>query len=184
MKTRFPFRMFARATERPLRRINSWLSLRDATDTEPAQVLIYDQIGKDWWSGGGVEVAAFKTVWDQIPKSSEIQVRIHSPGGDVFDGLAIYNLIAERRKKVSVRVDGLAGSIASIIALAGRELVMPANAWFMIHDPSGLVIGNAADMRELADLLDRNAEMMAAIYAGAAGGTSAAWRQKIRDQTC
>lgn len=183
MKRRFPYRIFARASAGPVRRINSWLSIRDATADEPAQVLIYDQIGKDWWSGTGVEVAAFKAAWDQIPKSAEIQVRIHSPGGDVFDGLAIYNLISERRSKVSVRIDGLAGSIASIIALAGRDLTMPANAWYMIHDPSGLVIGNAGDMRELADLLDRNADMMAGIYAQNAGGTREEWRQRMRDET-
>lgn len=183
MKRRFPYRIFARASAGPVRRINSWLSIRDATADEPAQVLIYDQIGKDWWSGTGVEVAAFKAAWDQIPKSAEIQVRIHSPGGDVFDGLAIYNLISERRSKVSVRIDGLAGSIASIIALAGRDLTMPANAWYMIHDPSGLVIGNAGDMRELADLLDRNAEMLADIYAQATGGTRSEWRKKMRDET-
>jgi len=168
-----------------MRTVNGWLRIAAEMpdETAPVEVQIYDQIGRDWFSGSGIEAAFMRAELDRIPANKEINLHIHSPGGDVFDGLAIYNLLAQRRGKLTVYNDGLCASIASIIALAGKEFVMPETALYMIHDPSGLVIGTSADMRELADLLDKNGDIMANIYASYAGGSTKKWRERMRDTT-
>lgn len=168
-----------------LRTVNSWLRIgaQMPDETIPVEMQIYDQIGRDWFSGSGVEAAFFKAELDRIPANREINLHIHSPGGDVFDGLAIYNLLSQRRGKLTVYNDGLCASIASIIALAGEKFVMPETALYMIHDPSGMVIGTSSDMRELADLLDKNGEMMAQIYADNCGGRASKWRERMKATT-
>jgi hypothetical protein len=101
----------------------------------------------------------------------------------VFDALAIHNALRQHKAKVHVIVDSLAASSASFIAMAGDKVTAMANAMLMIHDPWGLVIGNAADMRELADLLDKHGDNIAAIYARRAGGEISDWRQRMLDET-
>jgi ATP-dependent Clp protease protease subunit len=95
---------------------------------------------------------------------AELTVRINSPGGSVFDGVAINNALKRHPASVTVWIDGIAASIASMIAMAGDEVVMPENAMLMLHDPSGLVAGTAADMRATADALDKMATAMIAAY--------------------
>lgn len=133
-----------------------------ADELAPAEILIYDQIGNDL--GRGVGAAEFAQALARIPAGRAITVGINSPGGSVHDGLAIYNLLAMRRDLVTCRVDGLAASIASIIALAGRRLVMPASALMMIHDPAGVCIGTAADMVEMAAALDKHKQALVGVY--------------------
>jgi ATP-dependent Clp protease protease subunit len=84
-----------------------------------------------------------------------IKARINSYGGDVFDGIAIYNALKYHEASVEVTVYGIAASIASVIAMAGDKILMPENAFMFVHDPLGFAAGNAADMRELADALDK-----------------------------
>lgn len=128
----------------------SWYSMR-AKAANSAEIFVYDEIGFF-----GIRAADFirdlKALGDDI---TDLQVRINSPGGDVFDGLAIHNSLKRHKAKVTVLVDGIAASIASVIAMAGDEVLMPANAMLMIHDPSGIVLGTADDMRGLADALDK-----------------------------
>ncbi len=100
---------------------------------------------------------------------AELTVRINSPGGSVFDGVAIYNALKRHRAKVTVWVDGIAASIASMIAMAGDEVVMPENAMLVLHYPSGLVAGTATDMRATADALDKMAAAMVAAYRDKSG---------------
>ena len=83
-------------------------------------------------------------------KASQIDLHINSPGGSVFDGLTIYNLLKQHPATVTTYIDGLAASIASVIALAGDRVIMADNALFMIHQPSGAVVGTASDMRDLS----------------------------------
>jgi len=90
-----------------------------------------------------------------LPDATPLALRINSPGGSVFDAVAIYNAIKRHSGAVTVWIDGIAASAASYIAMAGDEVVMPENAFLMIHDPSGIVMGTAEDMRAMAEALDK-----------------------------
>jgi ATP-dependent Clp endopeptidase proteolytic subunit ClpP len=128
----------------------SWYAIRAAaSDSAPVEVSIHDEIGA--W---GVSAKQFLGELASIPAARAISLSLHSPGGEVFDGLAIYNAL-KSRGNVDVTIAGLAASMASVIAMAGRTVTMPRNAYLMIHNPSGVAIGDSADMRELADLLDK-----------------------------
>src|SRR5690606_4620718 len=98
-----------------------------------------------------------------------LHVKINSPGGDVFDGIAIYNMLADYNGPVTVTVDGLAASAASFIAMAGSTVQMNRAAQMMIHDASGFAFGNAADMRAMAALRAQVSDTAAGIYAARTG---------------
>ena len=140
---------------------NRWYSMK-AKDDDEAEISIFDAIG-GW---GGIGVAEFKKDFDAVRAKKRIRLLLNSPGGDVFDGMAIYNILAGERNKLEVHVLGMAASMASIIALAGQELVMGRGSYLMIHNPSGLCIGDAAEMQKMADVLGKIAGQMAKIYAG------------------
>lgn len=168
-----------RASQRDGRR--DWYRIRNAADTdEPVEILIYDEIGYSYW--GGITAQDFVRDLSRID-ADEITVRINSPGGDVFDGIAILNALRGHKARITTVVDGLAASAASFIAMAGDEIVMNRNAEMMIHDPSGICIGNAADMRELADRLDRVGDNIASVYADRAGGSVEQWRDAMLAET-
>ena len=139
---------------------------------EGSELLIYDEIG--FWGIWAIDVAAALTTI-----SGPLHVRINSPGGDVFDGVAIYNLIADYPDQVTVTVDGLAASAASFIAMAGDTIRMNRASQMMIHDASGGCRGNAADMKAMAALLDMISGTIAGIYAGRAGGEVDEWRERM-----
>lgn len=143
--------------------IRNWYEIRNAASSDVAEVYIYDQIGADWFSDG-VTAKSFLTELAGIT-APNIALHLNSPGGSVFDGVAIYNALDRHPAKVTTYVDGLAASIASIIALAGERVVMASNALFMIHNPSGGVRGEAADMRKMADVLDKIKDTLVGTYA-------------------
>lgn len=147
------------------------------TDGDTTIIDIYDEIG---WFGTGAD--DFVRDLRQV-RTPRIELHLNSPGGDVFDAIAIYNGLRQHKAQVHVIVDSLAASAASFIAMAGDKITAMANAMLMIHDPLGLVIGNAADMRELADLLDKHGDNIASIYATRAGGEVATWRERMLDET-
>jgi ATP-dependent Clp endopeptidase proteolytic subunit ClpP len=120
-------------------------------------------IGEDFWSGEGVTAKNFQKEISAI-KASQIDLHINSPGGSVFDGLTIYNLLKQHPANITSFIDGLAASIASVIALAGDKVVMAENALYMMHNPFGMVMGNAGDMRAMADVLDKIRGSMSGIY--------------------
>jgi ATP-dependent protease ClpP protease subunit len=137
-----------------------WFEFRAAKDDGPVEIRIYDSIG--WW---GVTASDFAAELDKVD-ADEIVLRINSSGGDVFDGFAIYNLLRDHPGTVRTIVDGFAASIASIIALAGDTVEVHEASVVMIHEPWGIGIGNAKELRELADVLDKTiAAPMAKIYA-------------------
>ncbi|HEY0637938.1 MAG TPA: head maturation protease, ClpP-related, partial [Pseudonocardiaceae bacterium] len=142
-----------------------------------AEVYLYDEIG--FW---GVMATDFVEQLIGIA-ASKIVLHVNSPGGDVFDGLAIYNALCDHPASIDVRVDGLAASAASFISMAGDNVVMNRGAQMMIHDASGLCIGNAADMADMQALLDRVSDTIAGVYAARAGGEAAAWRTAMRAET-
>lgn len=156
-----------------------WYSITN-TAGGPTQVMIYDEIGFF-----GVSAADFMAEVGQI--AGDIELHLNSPGGDVFDGIAIFNQLkaAQARGTVTVIVDGLAASAASFIAMAASpgKLQMCPNARMMIHDGFGMAIGNAADMREMADLLDDASNNIASMYAARTGKPAAYWRAKMQTET-
>src|SRR5690348_5034881 len=154
----------------------SWYRIANqATEAGVTEVSIYDSIG-DW----GIPASDF--VRDLAAITSPIELHINSEGGDVFDGLAIYNA-QMRRGNVTVVVDALAASISSVIAQAGVKRVMARNATMMIHDASTMGMGNAQDLRTLADLLDKTSDNLASVYAERAGTDVGQWRTAMRNTT-
>ena len=116
------------------------------------ELLIYSDIGESFFYDS-VSAKSIKSQLDGM--TGALSVRINSPGGDVFDGFAIYNLLAQYEGQVTVHIDGLAASAASVIAMAGDEIIMADNALMMIHDPWTISVGDSSEMRSTADLLDK-----------------------------
>ena len=144
----------------------SWYSIK-AKANDTAEISIYDEIG--FW---GVSAASFAQDLKSCGNNlKQINLHIHSPGGDVFDGIAIYNLLKNHPANVTVYIDGLAASMASVIAMAGNEVIMPENAMMMIHKPWGIQGGDAEDMRKYADLLDKVENTLIPAYANKTGKT-------------
>jgi len=143
-----------------------WFEIRAAADKH-AEVYIYGNIG-DRWDENGVVAGDFVKEISALD-ATRIALRINSYGGSVTDGLAIYNALQRHPAAVDVFVDGVAISCAGYIAMAGDTLTMAANAQLMIHAPWGVAIGNAAELRDMADILDRYARAMAHGYAAKSG---------------
>jgi ATP-dependent protease ClpP protease subunit len=149
----------------------------EAATEQAATVWIYDAIG-----AGGVDAGQLVPELDAI-KAEQITVRLNSPGGDYFAGVAIANALARHPATVSVQVDGLAASAASVVAMAGDEVVMHPGSQMMIHDALTLTIGNAADHEKTRALLDSASEDIAKLYASRAGGDPSTWRASMQAET-
>ena len=144
-----------------------------AADDGPSTDLYIDGPIGGWF---GVDVEAFLKDVRALPATTPLRVFLNSPGGNVFDGLAIYNQLRQR-PAVDVHVTGLAASIASIIALGGQRLYMAEASMLMIHEPHAGVLGTAEDMRKMAELLDQTAGLLADVYVRKSG----AERRQVRD---
>jgi len=132
-----------------------------------AEILIYGDIGDSWW---GESVTASQFVKDiNALQADQITVRINSYGGSVHDGVAIHNAMKRHTATIDVQIDGLAASIASLIAMAGDKVTIAENALMMIHAPLTGVWGNAVDLREAADMLDTHSRAVATSYASKSG---------------
>ncbi len=142
--------------------MKSWYEIR--ARSSGTEVLIYDEIG-----AYGVTAKGFLADLSALPDGAPIDLRLNSPGGSVFDAVAIFNALQRHEGTITVWIDGIAASAASYIAMAGDEIVMPENAFLMIHNPSGLVMGTSAEMREMADTMDKIAGSMIRGYAGRSG---------------
>lgn len=128
-------------------------------------ISIYETIGFDFWTGGGVTVKRIDAALRSIGKNKDVVVNINSPGGDVFEGLAIYNRLREHKAKVTVNVLGLAASAASFIAMAGDEVRIARAAFFMVHNAWLCACGDRNFLREIADWLEPFDNTIADIYA-------------------
>jgi ATP-dependent Clp protease protease subunit len=135
-------------------------------------ITMFDVIGEDWWSGGGVTA---KGVTAQLRAIGDrpVEVQINSPGGDMFEGLAIYNVLREHSQPVTVKVMGMAASAASVIAMAGDTVQIGAAAFLMIHNCWVVAAGNRHDMQDVADFLAPFDTAMADVYAQRSGATAA-----------
>lgn len=133
-----------------------------------AEILIYDRIGESFWESG-VTAKQFRQDLQALGDVKQLDVRINSPGGSVNHGIAIYEALREHDAKKHVYIDGLAASMASIIAMVGDEISIAEGGFVMIHNPYGMVEGSAEDMRRFADMMDKSKAKMSAIYTGKTG---------------
>lgn len=155
------------------------VDVRNAADTsDTTEILLYGSIG-GWF---GIWPEEFAQILGEVT-TSKIRLRLDSPGGNVFDGIAIYNLIRDHSAEVHVVVDSMAASIASVIAQAGDRITMNRGSEMMIHGAWAGVIGNAAELRDYADFLDRQSLKVAGIYAAHAGGTTGEWMARMDAET-
>lgn len=144
-------------------------SPRAAADNQSeATISILDIIGEDFWTGGGFTAkraaAALRAIGDR-----DVIVQMNSPGGDLFEGIAIYNLLRAHKAKVTVQVLGWAASAASIIAMAGDEIVMGLGTFMMVHNAWGAVVGNQHDFSEATQLFKSFDSAIADIYEARTG---------------
>ncbi|WP_108700610.1 ClpP-like prohead protease/major capsid protein fusion protein [Phytobacter sp. SCO41] len=158
--------------------MTSWYNIKAASDGASATIQIYEEIG-----GWGITAQQFSEDLKALGDISHINLNIHSPGGDVFDGIAIYNLLNKHPAKITVHIDGLAASMASVIAMAGDRIVMPENALMMIHKPWGISGGNANDMRDYAELLDKVENVLIPAYARKTGKSAEVLASLLEEET-
>lgn len=175
------------ATELRAMQLGWYRISNNATVEDTTEVYIYDEIGGSF----GVSADDFVKDLNEIT-TPKINVRINSPGGSLFDSIAIHNALAQHPAKVRTTVDALAASGASIIAMAANRyneandtggVVMMPGSQMMIHDALGVEMGNAADMRAMANFLDRQSDNIAVTYKNRAGGTAEEWRSRMLAET-
>lgn len=140
-----------------------WYEIKASVADDTAEIYIYDEIGL--W---GVEAKQFIDDLNQIT-ASKIDLRLNTPGGSVFDGNAMYNALKRHSATITTYIDGLAASMGSIIALSGETVHMADNAMYMIHNPWTIAWGDANDLRNSANLLDKLKVSMVRIYSEKTG---------------
>lgn len=180
------------------RRLNRWTNLVEPLVREPlraevrrsettneadAEIWIYDVIDS-WGDEWGISAADVIAALGEIGDVGRISVRLNSPGGDYFEGVAIHNALARHAAQVTVHVDALAASAASVIAMAGDRIVMGQGAQMMIHEArSGVFGATAEDMRRAALMLDQTNDDIASFYARRTGGSAEEWRKAVAVET-
>lgn len=147
------------------RALARWNPSIQAAASETATISILDAIGYDYWTGEGVTAKRIEAALRSIGEDTPVDVVINSPGGDMFEGLAIYNLFREHKAPVNMKVIGVAASAASVIAMAGDTVEIARAGFFMIHNSWVLAAGNRHDLREVSDWLEPFDDVMADIYA-------------------
>lgn len=154
-----------------------WFKVQAISDDE-TEIMIYDVIGWPFISADNFVRALAEIT------AKAVTVRINSPGGDVFDGMAIFNALKNYQQgKVITRIEGIAASMASIIALSGKEVQAFANTMYMIHEPYAFTAGNQYSLRELADILEKMSGQMIDIYSSNASPGKREIAQMMKDET-
>jgi ATP-dependent Clp protease, protease subunit len=159
--------------------MRQWFAMKSGNKS--AEISIYDEIGKSFWGEDTVSAKQFVSDLADLGDVDSILLRINSPGGDVFDGVAIHNALKNHKATVTAQVDGIAASAASFIAMAADKIVMPSNSFMLIHGASGMSWGNADDMRAVADDLDRIDKSMIAAYATRSKGSQASVKKLMKE---
>lgn len=157
------------------RQEHPWYRFKNIAADE-AELLLYDEIG-----GFGTYAEDFLIELKAVT-APKLRVKVNSPGGSVFEGVALANALRSHPAEVTVQVDGIAASIASVIAMAADRVVVQPQAMLMVHDASGVCLGNAQDMQDMAALLDKISDNIADAYVAKAGGTRDEWRQVMRGE--
>lgn len=149
-----------------------------AKSADAAEIYLYDSIG-----GWGISAKQFSTDLKALGSPKTIDLRVNSDGGDVFDGRAIYTQLAQHSARIIARVDGIAASIASLICMAADEIRMGDGSFMMIHDAWAIAVGNKAEMRRMADLLDSVDSTIQETYAARTRQPLADIKQMCADET-
>ncbi|MCY0385649.1 Clp protease ClpP [Robbsia sp. Bb-Pol-6] len=157
-------------------------SIHAAAAEDQATISVFDQIGYDPWTGDGVSAKLVAGILRSLD-GQDVTVNVNSPGGDMFEGLAIYNLLREYKGAVTVKVVGLAASAASIIAMAGDELQVARAGFLMIHNAWVVAAGNQNELRDIADTLAPFDAAMADIYAARTGSSPKAMQALMDAET-
>jgi len=160
--------------------MREWYKIKAAGKT--AEILIYDVIGESW-DGSGVPAKKFVEDVAALGSVDTIKVRINSPGGDVFDGTAIYNALVGHKARIETQIDGMALSMASVIAMAGDIVTAPENAMLMVHNPQTMAYGDAEAMRKVADTLDKAKTSLMVAYRRKTGKTDEEISALLDDET-
>jgi ATP-dependent Clp protease protease subunit len=148
---------------------------------QSAEIFIYEDVGESFF--GGVSAKQFASDLKGLGSVTRIDLRLNSYGGEVFDGMAIYRQLVEHPARVVSHIDGVAASIASVIAMAGDEIVIAEAGFLMIHNASGLVMGEAKDMRQMADTLETISATIADVYVGRTKNQAPAIREWMDAET-
>lgn len=143
--------------------MKTWYEIK-AKGKDAAEIIIFEEIGFF-----GITAKRFIEELKGLGALKQLTVRINSIGGDVFDGIAIYNVLARLEAYVTIVIDGVAASIASVVAMAGKKIIMPENSLLMIHNPWGVVAGDAQEMRDFADTMDKIKTAILAAYRAKSG---------------
>ncbi|WP_319413929.1 head maturation protease, ClpP-related [uncultured Cohaesibacter sp.] len=146
------------------------------------ELVLYGEVGDGWWGEYFTATEVLEALAEH-GSDNDLSVRLNSPGGDAFAGVAIYNALKAHQGAVTIYVDSMAMSAASIIAMAGNEIVMREGSLLMIHEPMTMAWGNAAEMGKVVDSLDKMAEQMAGIYARFSGMDKAECRRIMKEET-
>lgn len=165
------------------RALDRWNAGVQAADKEDERTIsVYDVIGHDYWTGEGVTAKRISGALRALGKGA-ITVNVNSPGGDMFEGLAIYNLLREHDGEVTVKVLGLAASAASVIAMAGDKVQIARAGFLMIHNAWVMAAGNRHDLSDLAATLKPFDDAMAGIYAARTGKDAKAMAKLMDSET-
>lgn len=166
-------------------RIKTRLEVKNQADGDVAELYLYGTIRQAYWWDDEDDVISAKGVRKKLDglKGKDINVHINSGGGDVFESIAICNMLKQHDGVVNVYVDGMAGSGASVIATAGKEVFMPSNSMQMIHKAWTYVVGNADDLRKVATDLDKIDASVKASYMSKFIGTEEELEQLIAEET-
>lgn len=172
-----PLAMAVAAINNDTKPKDSWYSIK-ALSKGRAEILLYDEIG-----GWGISAQQFARDLKALGDLSQIDLRIHSPGGDVFEGMAIYNLLRSHPANVDGYVDGLAASMGSVVLMAANTIHIPANAMIMVHKPWGIQGGDADDMRRYAELLDKVESSLVMAYVSKTGKSEEEIKALLKQET-
>lgn len=155
------------------------------TEDGAAEVLLYDVIGFDMWTGGGMTPKRLVDELEAMKPFDRLTLRVNSPGGDVWDGMTILNILRRQEAKVSVEVEGVAASAASFIAQVADpgELRISEGGMMMVHRAWGFAMGNTNDMLEMSDLLEKLDSQIADIYANRSKRKADTWLRMMDDET-
>lgn len=149
--------------------MNRFWQFRNTADDDAAELLFYGPISEYTWWGDEVTPKQFNEDLAALGDIKSLKLRINSPGGDVFAAAAIHNALKNHPATVTAYVDGLAASAASVVAMAGDKVVMPKTAMMMIHNPSMIAWGDAREMRDAAEILDKVRDTIIAAYEAKTG---------------
>lgn len=147
------------------------------------EILIYDMIGEDMWTGEGVTAKRFASDLKALGDVRTINVRINSPGGSHSDALGIYSSLQRHQARIEVDIDGIAASAAATIAMAGDEIRIAENGMLMIHNPMLMARGDSRELRKAAELLDQVKNTLVATYAARTGNAAGDVAEWMDDET-